>query len=263
MPTMPTPSVREVLLSLVYEMSATRKGGNLQQSTLLDAAAKKLVPYHGNPDLEEAILTQWQELFRTGLLAWGYNLSNPNPPFFHLTDVGRRALANATRDPSNPDGYMRHLDARAKIGAVARSYLVESLDCYAAGLFKASAVMVGAAAEAVILDVRLFVQTKYEELGRSDLPSDLNSWKIRTVTSALTRIFNNGIDRKKNAALRERYEAYWSGFATQIRTTRNETGHPTTIEPVTPDAVHASLLIFPELAGLAWALCEWIADGMS
>jgi hypothetical protein len=119
-----------------------------------------------------------------------------------------------------------------------------------------------AAAEAVTLDVRLFVQQKYEELGRT-VPSDLNSWKIRTVTSALTKIFDNTIDRKKHGALRERYEAYWSGFAAQIRTTRNDAGHPTTIEPVTPETVHASLLIFPELAGLAWALCDWIVDEMT
>lgn len=69
------------------------------------------------------------ELFRTGLLGWGLNLSNPNPPFFHLTDTGRRALAYLTRDPSNPDGYMRHLASLAKVNDVAMSYLKEGLDC--------------------------------------------------------------------------------------------------------------------------------------
>jgi hypothetical protein len=54
--------------------------------------------------MEQAVLTQWQELFRTGLLAWGHDLNNPNLPFFHLTDIGRRALANATRDPTSPVG---------------------------------------------------------------------------------------------------------------------------------------------------------------
>jgi hypothetical protein len=85
MPPQPVkPSIREVLLQEIKAQEAqTRTGGTLQQSSLLDAAARTLKGCS-----HEAILTQWSELFRTGLLAWGMNLSNPNPPFFHLTDRG-------------------------------------------------------------------------------------------------------------------------------------------------------------------------------
>lgn len=38
-------------------------------------------------------------------------------------------------------------------------------------------------------------------------------------------------------------------------------GHPTSIEPVTPDTVHASLLVFPELAALATSLRDWVSQG--
>src|SRR5437868_13772267 len=140
MPSPPKPTIREGLLTLVNEMEANRQGGNLEQSTLLNAASQRLVPAYGNRELEQAILTQWQDLFRTGLLACGYDLNNPNPPLFHLTETGRRALANATRDPSNPAGYLKHLEARATVTVVTRSYLVEGLDCYVAGLYKAAAV---------------------------------------------------------------------------------------------------------------------------
>src|ERR1051325_761101 len=115
MPQPVQPSIREVLLQEIQAQSP--KGpmdSNLSQSTVLDAAARKLAGYD-----HQAILTQWSELFRTGLLAWGFNLSNPNPPWFHLTDRGRQALQNLTRDPSNPDGYMRHLASAEKIGDVA------------------------------------------------------------------------------------------------------------------------------------------------
>jgi hypothetical protein len=261
MPTPPTPSIREVLLALVYEMEAKRQGGNLQQSTLMNAASATLVPVYGNRDLEQAILTQWQELFRTGLLAWGFDLNNPNPPFFHLTDIGRRALANASRDPSNPAGYIKHLEARSSIGPIAKSYLVEGLDCYVAGLFKAAAVMVGVAAEAIILELRDIVVARLTALGKP-IPTGLTGWQIRPVTKALTDVFDAGIDIKSKRELRDRYEMYWSAFAGQIRTIRNDAGHPNSIDPVTPDTVHASLLIFPELAGLAGALCKWVSDDM-
>src|SRR5437588_13078483 len=120
-------SIREVLL---WEVKAQEpkdySGPTLQQSSILDAAARRLGANH-NPDLEQAILTQWDDLFRTGLLSWGLNLANPNPPFFHLTERGRQALQNLTRDPSNPAGYLRHLASIATVEPVALSYLTEGL----------------------------------------------------------------------------------------------------------------------------------------
>jgi hypothetical protein len=256
MATPPTPSIREVLLSLVHEMEERRQGGNLQQMSLLQAAESRLVPRHGDPTIEQAVLTQWQELFRTGLLAWGHNINNPNPPFFHLTDTGRRALANAARDPSNPAGYLRHLAARASVNPVTMSYLTEALDCYVAGLHKAAAVMVGAAAESIILELRDLVVERLAAL-RAPKVRALEDWRAFPVTKALTDVFAARIDAKAHRELRERFDMYWSAFAGQIRTVRNDAGHPSSIEPVTADTVHASLLLFPELAALATSLRQW------
>ncbi len=50
---------------------------------------------------------------------------------------------------------------------------------------------------------------------------------------------------------RLRGQANWSPLALQIRSARNDAGHPLNIDPVTADSVHASLLVFPELARLA------------
>src|SRR3981081_1900079 len=107
---MPPTDIRGVLLSIIEDQHPKLHGGTLQESSLLQEAAQKLLTgYGGNPQLEEGILTQWHDFFRTGLLAWGANLNNPRPPFFHLTDRGRQALAHLTRDPNNPAGYLKHL----------------------------------------------------------------------------------------------------------------------------------------------------------
>jgi hypothetical protein len=251
MPQPPRPSIREVLLQEIHAQSPS-----LQQSSVLDAAVRKLPGYD-----HQAILTQWSELFRTGLLAWGLNLSNPNPPFFHLTDRGRQALQNLTRDPSNPDGYMRHLDSLAKIGPVARSYLIEGLDCYVAGLFKAAAVMTGGAAESVILDLRDGTAAKLISLSKP-VPKQMQDWRIKTVTDAL-RDFLEQRKAQLGPDLREPFEAYWSAFTLQIRAVRNDAGHPASIDPVTADTVHASLLIFPELARLADRLTDWVTQNLT
>ena len=261
MPIPPRPSIREVLLSEIKAQEPQGyTGPTLQQNSILDAAARK-IGVSQNRDLEQAILTQWSELFRTGLLAWGLNLSNPNPPHFHLTERGRQALENATRDPSNPAGYLRHLSTVGQIDPIAMSYLTEALDCYVAGLFKAAAVMVGGAAERVILELRDTTVQKLTSLGRT-VPTQLNDWKIKVVSDSL-RSFLDSHKTQFTRELRDAYDASWSALAQQIRATRNDVGHPASIQPVTPDTVHAALLVFPELARQASGLKTWVTSDLT
>ncbi len=254
-------SIREVLLEEIKAQEPTSSSGpTLQQGSVLDEVGRKLGA-NRDQNLEQAILTQWDDLFRTGLLAWGLNLTNPNPPFFHLTERGRRALASLTRDPSNPAGYLRHLASTATLDPVAMSYLAEGLECYVSGLFKASAVMIGCAAEGVILNLRELTAQKLTTLGKP-IPKNLDDWRIKTVSDAL-RVFFEGHALTFRRELREPFEAYWAAFAQQIRATRNDAGHPTSVDPVTPDTVHASLLIFPELAKLANGLSHWVSNDLA
>ena len=252
----PTPNIREILLAEIKAQEPRdHMGPTLQQSSVLDAAARKL------PGCDhQTILTHWSDLFRTGITAWGLDLSNPNPPFFHLTDHGRRALEHLTRDPSNPQGYLRHLASIATLDPVAMSYLTEGLDCYAAGLYKAAAVMVGGAAETVILNLRDTTTQKLTALGHP-IANPLTDWRIKTVSDALLVFFTKH-KAQFDRALRESFEAYWAAFAQQIRAARNDAGHPTSVDPVTPDTVHASLLIFPEIVRLANSLSIWVANGL-
>jgi hypothetical protein len=279
---LPSPSIREILLEVIEGQRPTDNSGpTLQQVSVLEEAQKRLAkkvnsnseapnsvhiqrygapPLRLSPEMEEALLTQWGELFRTGLLAWGLNLSNPNPPFFHLTDIGKTALANATRDPSNPAGYLRHLDSVATLNPISRSYLLEGLDCYVAGLIKASAVMIGAAAEGIVIELAKHTELKLISLNRTP-PKGLSDWKVKTLSEALRSIF----ETQKNtmeSELRESVVANWPGFSYQIRATRNEAGHPTSVEPVTSDRVHAAFLTFPELAKLANKLGEWVTNDL-
>jgi len=233
---------------------------NLQQVSVLQTAATEL-SIRQNPELEQALLTQWQELFRTGLLAWGLNLANPGPPFFHLTERGRRALANASRDPSNPAGYLRHLRSIASLEPIAMSYLTEALDCYVDGMFKAAAVMIGCAAESIILGLRDVTVKKLADAGKV-VPRSMNGWRVKTVSDSLKSFFDTQ-PKIFNHELRESFEAYWSAFAQQIRAVRNEAGHPVSVDPVTPDTVHASLLVFPELARVANELSNWVANNLA
>ncbi len=247
------PDIRATLLKVIEERqprgptdSALQTNGVLQETAIRIETSRDI-------SLEQALLTQWHELFRTGYLAWGHNLNNTDPPFFHLTSKGRQALAQLSRDPANPDGYLRHLYSIANLSPITKSYLEEGLRCYVASLYKSSAVMIGAAAESIILELRDSVISKHASI------SNLKDWRVKRVLNGLKSFFDSQKSNLPNS-LWEEYEAYWSAFTQQIRATRNEAGHPTNVDPVTAEAVHAGLLIFPELCQLANRLDAWLKN---
>src|SRR5260370_8189446 len=138
-----------------------------------------------------------------------------------MTESGHQALANFTRDPSNPTGYLRHLSSIAQLDPVAWSYLTEALNCYVAGLFKAAAVMVGGAAESVILHLRDAPVQKLTCL-RRPMSKGLKDWRIKVVSDALRSCLDAakaGLSLALCAALMPSYSA----FPQQIRAPRNNT----------------------------------------
>jgi hypothetical protein len=140
------------------------------------------------------------------------------------------------------------------------SYLTEGLECHVAGLFKAVAVMVGCATESLILNLRDVTVEKLTALGNA-LPTGIEDRKIKTVSDTLCTFFE-AHRTQIGRDLWEPFEANWSTFAQQMRAVRNDAGHPKSVEPVTSDTAHASLLVFPELAKIATGLARWVAEDL-
>lgn len=249
----PGQSIRQTMLQVVEEYSKIGPG-YFQAGPILNEVAKRCQA--SSTEQQQAVLTVWNDLFRSGLLGEGYDLSNPSMPFCHLSSRGREALKHISRDPANPDGYLAYLASKTSLDDVSRSYLVEAVHTFNSTSFKSAAVMVGAAAESLILRLRDKLVSKLSSAGTS-LPTGLNDWRIKTVRDALTT-YCDGQKGTMPRSLRETYDAYWSAFAEQIRRVRNDAGHPQSVDPVSEEAVHASLLIFPELAQLISELEAWI-----
>lgn len=252
--------IREMILNIVEARQPKKPGDqSLQQGEILDSVWQQLKKDRRSyPD--EEILTEWYDLFRAGYLSWGHNLANPSQPWCHVTNRGKRAFDRLGRDPGNPAGYLRHVYASGPLNPVTGSYLKEGLDCYAAGHFKAAAVMIGIASESLILDLRDTLVSQLKSLSQKE-PKNINDWRIKVILEALQTYFDS---RKNDLSkdLREQYEAYWAAFAHQIRITRNDAGHPSSIDPVTEDGVHASFLVFPNLAWLCKELSNWTINAL-
>jgi len=245
--------IRELILQIAERRKPKRpEDGYLQFNTIRTEIRDHLKGARLSLQLQQEILTQWHELVRTGYFAPGGDLDNENLPFFHLTRRGEQAIQQLSRDPSNTAGYWRYVASIAPLNEIASSYLREGLECYAATLYKAAAVMIGGASESLILELRDTIVAKASELKQPE-PKGLSDWRVKVVLDGLQRY----LDGKKSdfqKELREQFEAYFMAFAQQIRAARNDAGHPSSVEPVTEQAVHASFLIFPELARLAKSL---------
>jgi hypothetical protein len=246
--------LREALFQVIADYS--ERGSEFQSRTIIREAAQKLeIRGCGPLAQEQALLTFFHDLFRTGYLAWGHDLRNSDPPFLHLTEQGRLALAQFSRDPANPDGYLEYVLARG-LNSIAESYLREALAAFNSGLSKAAAVMTGVASEALVLEVRDCLAARMDQSGQAK-PPDLEKWIVRRVLGAIEQALE---PRKKDMPrpLKEEFEAYWPALVQQVRSIRNEAGHPISVDPVEPETVHASLLLFPKLAQLARDLTGWI-----
>lgn len=247
--------VRQKLLEIVKNQIERNKrstiSSNLQSGVILREIANHFGITH-NPTYEQMILSEFQCLMNTGYFAWGYDLANPSPPFFHITDQGIFSLENLSRDPSNPIEYLRYIDSQCQLDDIEHSYLIEAISTFNAGHHKSAAVMIGATAECFILKLRNAMSQKHIKP-----PKGLFDWKAKTIFNALKAVLDKHISNM-SSDLRDEYNAYWPAFNEQIRRTRNDAGHPENISSFKFEDVHASLLMFPNVAKLTTHILEFI-----
>jgi len=260
-PEVPTDEIRRVLLETVDDF-VTRMPQHMTHKGILGAAVQHLIEaghdVRGDDRAEQTLLTLLYDLFRNGKLSWGLNLANPETPWCHLTAQGHQMLKQLSRDPSNPVGYLGHLGAIGAIPDIAMSYVEEALHTYNSGCFKAAAIMVGAAAELMALHLRDTLVSNIEKQGGS-VRKELRDWRIKVILDGVRQEIESGLGNMPRE-LRDAYEANWLPFTHQVRTGRNEAGHPQSIEPVTEESVHAALLVFPMIAKVALDIEKWIGD---
>ena len=79
--------IRETLLEIATQFD--KEGPGFAQEGVVMREAKDRLQPRGLDD-EEAILDEWQKLFQSGQLIWGYNLDNPGRPWYHLPSTPRK-----------------------------------------------------------------------------------------------------------------------------------------------------------------------------
>jgi len=261
------------MLDAIKKLSATQDKGGFSYHQVEGQVEEAI--FQGNKHffdladreaLKGHILNYWTDLLRNNTISFGsrqdWELDN-----FHVTETGRETLRHADRDPMNPPGYLAYLDQEAAVDTVSRGYIEEALKTYIACCYKATAVMVGAAVETIVLDLRDTLLPKLKEMGKP-IPAGLDTWQVKTVLEALAGQVLPDLksDAKKSAngeALRKLYEDATSRLlpaAADFRRLRNDAGHPAALGPIEPADVHCNLLLFPSTAKLLKRLKDWVVS---
>ncbi len=67
-------------------MEAAAKGdGYAQEGVVMREIADELnIRWDANIETQRLVLDAWHDLFSSKKLGWGFNLDNPNSPFYHV-----------------------------------------------------------------------------------------------------------------------------------------------------------------------------------
>lgn len=263
---------REVLLQTIQAASQNGSVSFSPDDVMWDAL--KGLNAGSDDDLKRAVLGHFNDLLRSGAVGLGdpkallTGLTPQGNPWPHkaayLTPEGKKTVEHASRDPINLPGYLAYLDQESPLDAVTRGYVEEALNTYRACCYKATAILIGAAVENLVLTLR---DTLLAQLNarKEKLPKGLEAWQVKTALEAVAdRILpdlrgdakKTGDESLRNLA--EQADARLHPVAAEFRKTRNDAGHPASLTPVKPADVHCNLLLFPSTAKLLQELNRWV-----
>jgi hypothetical protein len=107
---------------------------------------------HFTEDDHERVREIVWSLIIQGVLVPGSDSNNPSLPHIKVTGYGKQVLAAGSVVPHDPDGYLENLRTSvANIDAVILLYVREALSTFRTANYLPSAVMLGVAAEKVML----------------------------------------------------------------------------------------------------------------
>ncbi|KPJ77410.1 MAG: hypothetical protein AMK72_11900 [Planctomycetes bacterium SM23_25] len=220
----------------------------------------------GQRDIEfdaAAVIEYWWHLVRLGVVAIpGYAITffqGRKFPTLVLTERGRALLEHGEKSPHDPPRYLNAVRQRVQDpDNIALGYLDEAVGAWAAGLYRASAVMLGCACERLVLILA-------EQIARAGIQpwSDKVQKTLGGAPVGASRLFDLireclihlAGDKRLPRALADALDRKLTPIFEHARGLRNKSGHPTGTD-VSADEAEAGLLLFPGFYGFVDGLCK-------
>jgi hypothetical protein len=252
----------EELRLLTFDALRKYEGDNIQTRIIInqvsDLATSKGSSLQRND--RDKLVHLVSDLIVEGVLGWGLNYDNPDPPFMHISEYGRTVLDAGIVQPYDPDGYLAYLKTQAQnIDDIILIYITEALQTFRHNNLLSAAVMTGVASERAF---DLLLESTYNALTNPDqqkkfeklLDSTRTKEKFDEVKKAILKIRSN-LPKEINETL----ESGLDGVFNLIRITRNDAGHPTG-KTVRREQVFVNLQLFVPYCRCVYSLINYLKN---
>jgi len=188
----------------------------------------------------------------------GRDQSNKDWPWLRLTEFGENVVADSGAI-YDPEGYGALLDSISpKFSSIIKQYSMEALYCYMQRLYFATAVMIGAAAEAaVLLLAQNVIASETDPKEKKKMEEILAR---RTLPSLFEKIRNHIQSLIDEGALPYLVHQGWTehllSLFEMIRVQRNDAVHPA-VGSVNKEKIFLSIHTLPEALRLVYRLIQW------
>jgi hypothetical protein len=180
-------------------------GGHLMQEIARHAANHNIMDAqpHGSERLPKNDQNIVRELFWSfiiqGIIMPGTNTANPDLPFFNLTEHGQKVIASPDPVPHDPDHYVEHLkEVAPSLDDITISYILEGLECFQRGIYTASVMMLGVAAEQITLVLAEAIKEKLPNKEAKNLQSVIQNRTIAKIYDEMMKRLKQRISQLPN-----------------------------------------------------------------
>lgn len=178
-------------------------------------------------------------------------------PWFKITDWGKHSLERGEYLPYDATLFIERL--HNELPLVDKSillYITEALKCFRFGAFIASAMMVGVAAEQMILLLKAAVSISLNSAEKKQkFEADARD-TIKRIQNAIWKRLEP-VREQMPDRLREAIGVELNAIFEIVRRTRNEAGHPTG-RNIERHEAEALLLLFPTHLKTVYDVIEWL-----
>lgn len=231
----------------------------LSKGILKDAGVTYLGGHSPLPEENvEHVLDMVNALLQQGVLRWGLDRANLNPPFMSITSYGKKVLTNTEGIPNDPDGYIKFIKSKSpQFDTTAEIYLIESLETFLRGNFLASAVMLGVSAEAIF---DILYDSMMDSITSQKIKDEFAKTRDKTINRRIQLVTDTiKITIKSNLPrdMVDDFDSKTSPILNLIRRLRNDTGHPTGIK-IERMEMFSNLMLFRVYCETSYKLIEFL-----
>jgi hypothetical protein len=192
------------------------------------------------PEDHRRLLEMIWALITEGVMTVGFE-NNESWPFVSLTEYGEEHVKGGQATPHDVTDFISRLEAAGPLDDIEERYITQSLQAYVRNLPDASAVMLGAASEHLLMQLVKEISAK-DASAKGGADKALDGPALAMLRFA--RDYFVPKQKKLPRELRENLETTFLSIAALIRATRNDAGHPA-LPAVSREQCFVNLQVFP------------------